>query len=306
MQIRHILSTGLAAAAPLLAAADSTSGAHNFNCGSGTPPPKIIAGLNNLRTAEGATLSAPATSRRSDESLSYASSLSIPIHLHAVTKVGSPMDPAVLHAQYLVIQDAYAQYGIHFVLEGMTRYEDDELSFFNSTRFYGAGDNDDRMWYIGHTRKGGYDTLNIWFYDDMEDGMNGVCTFPHDDDPESSLWRDGCHVLAGTMPGGDREFYNVGYTAVHEAGHWLGLLHPWGEEVGTCGGEDDLVDDTPAQSEPAFNCPVNPDSCPDHPGYDNAWNFMDYADDTCDGEQFFTHGQMIRMHNSYNTYRVGK
>ncbi|KXJ91532.1 hypothetical protein Micbo1qcDRAFT_225365 [Microdochium bolleyi] len=301
MQLRHIL--GMAAALPLMAAAETHgSGGHNFNCGAGTPPPQIINGLSNLRTAE-------ALATRSATTMDLEADIAIPLHLHAVTKVGHPADEDVLYKQYLVIRDTYAKYGIHFQLDGMTRYEDDALSFFNATRFYDhPGTNDDRMWYIGHTRKGGYDTLNIWFYDDMEDGMNGVCTFPHADDPQDSLWRDGCHVLAGTMPGGDREFYNVGYTAIHEAGHWLGLLHPWGMEKGSCSADDDdLVDDTPIQSDPSFNCPAgNADSCPMHPGFNNAWNFMDYSDDTCPGEQYFTPGQRTRMHHSYITYRLGK
>ncbi|KAJ1327560.1 Pregnancy-associated plasma protein-A [Microdochium nivale] len=302
MQLRHILGAAAAAALPLLAVADSHgSNGHNFNCGAGTPSSSIVQSLTNLRTAE-------TRAKRAATTMDYEADIVIPLHLHAVTRVGNPIDSDVMYQQYLVMQNAYAQYGIHFQLDGMTRYEDDNLSFFNATRFFDhPGTNDDRMWYVTHTRKGGYDTLNIWFYEDMEDGMNGVCTLPEEDFSQDSVWRDGCHVHMGTMPGGSREFYNVGFTAIHEAGHWLGLLHPWGMATGTCSqDDDDLVDDTPIQSDPSFNCPVKPDTCPLHPGFDNAWNFMDYSDDTCDGEQFFTPGQRTRMHHSYMAYRSGK
>ncbi len=38
--------------------------------------------------------------------------------------------------------------------------------------------------------------------------------------------------------------YNLGRTAVHEVGHWLNLLHIWGDDRGGCGSSDN-VDDTP-------------------------------------------------------------
>lgn len=38
---------------------------------------------------------------------------------------------------------------------------------------------------------------------------------------------DGCNVLAGSMPKAPLPVkgYNLGKTAVHEVGHWFGLLH---------------------------------------------------------------------------------
>src|SRR6476660_9614174 len=45
--------------------------------------------------------------------------------------------------------------------------------------------------------------------------------------------------------------YELGRTAVHEVGHWLGLKHVWGDA--DCG--DDLVDDTPPQRSYNIGCP---------------------------------------------------
>ena len=45
--------------------------------------------------------------------------------------------------------------------------------------------------------------------------------------PQSNWATDGCNVLAGSMPGSPVAVYGYdrGKTAVHEVGHWFGLLH---------------------------------------------------------------------------------
>ncbi|KAK7752561.1 hypothetical protein SLS62_005529 [Diatrype stigma] len=210
-----------------------------------------------------------------------------------------------MQAQFDVMNEAYEPYGIQFTLTSMDRVTDTTLANFNTTAFFQDPEADtSRASYLQATRQGAYNELNIWFYTNLEDGLNGVCTLPETNYQDSDLWRDGCHVAAGTMPGGDRQGYNVGFTAVHETGHWLGLLHPWGDTEGDCGGDGDRVNDTPAQSRPVFGCPSTPqNSCPGQQGVDNADNYMDYADDTCYDRQKFTIGQEIRMHSSYTQLR---
>lgn len=88
--------------------------------------------------------------------------------------------------------------------------------------------------------------------------------------------------------------YNKGRTIVHELGHYLGLLHPWGEDESSCGEmtNDDGLEDTPAINDPHFGCPSYPENSnmcdPDANGA-MFMNFMDYVDDAC--MAFFTDGQ---------------
>lgn len=64
-----------------------------------------------------------------------------------------------------------------------------------------------------------------------------------------------------------------GTDAVHEVGHWLGLLHTF---RGGCLGEGDYIDDTPA-SRVTTVCRTTLDSCPDRPGNDPVTNYMSYS-----------------------------
>ncbi|MCS7036332.1 MAG: M43 family zinc metalloprotease [Saprospiraceae bacterium] len=85
--------------------------------------------------------------------------------------------------------------------------------------------------------------------------------------------------------------YNLGRTATHEVGHWLNLVHIWGDA--TCG--DDQVADTPIAENANFGCPAFPrvTSCGNGPDGEMFMNYMDYVDDQC--MFMFTAGQKSRM-----------
>ena len=89
--------------------------------------------------------------------------------------------------------------------------------------------------------------------------------------------------------------YNLGKTAVHEVGHWLGLKHLWGEEY--CG--DDGVGDTPKQAGFNVECPSGISiSCNNGPDGDMYMNYMDYTSDAC--INMFTLGQKARIKVLFN------
>ena len=84
--------------------------------------------------------------------------------------------------------------------------------------------------------------------------------------------------------------YNLGRTATHEVGHWIGLRHINGD--GNC--QSDFVGDTPTQSALNYGCPAFPNvSCTNGPNGDMFMNYMDYVDDAC--MVMFSRGQKDRM-----------
>ena len=90
--------------------------------------------------------------------------------------------------------------------------------------------------------------------------------------------------------------YNMGRTAVHEVGHWLGLKHIWCDAA--CG--DDNVGDTPKQGSYTTGTPTRfRSSCSNAPLGDMYMNYMDFTDDKV--MNLFTHGQKDRMRALFNT-----
>lgn len=73
--------------------------------------------------------------------------------------------------------------------------------------------------------------------------------------------------------------YNLGGTAVHEVGHWFGLLHTFEGLSCLPGDPGDYIDDTPQEGTETAGCPAKKDSCPQIGGGDPVWNFMDYSSD---------------------------
>jgi hypothetical protein len=157
--------------------------------------------------------------------------------------------------------------------------------------------------YKAAIRKGSYDDLNLYFLSDLGRGLLGFCTFPQENITDLVRVRDGCVNLAGSMPGGETPRYNLGATAVHETGHWLGLFHTFSAN---CTGDGDFVKDTPFQSRPTSGCPLDnrPDTCPGQKGLDPITNYMDYSTDICMDE--FTKGQSHRMLKMFRQLRSGR
>ncbi|WNJ16327.1 M43 family zinc metalloprotease [Pontibacter sp. G13] len=81
--------------------------------------------------------------------------------------------------------------------------------------------------------------------------------------------------------------YNQGRTTTHEVGHWLGLLHTWGD--GNCS-VDDFCDDTPTTGGANYGCPTGVQSCG---STDMIENYMEYTDDVC--MNVYTNCQKTRM-----------
>lgn len=135
--------------------------------------------------------------------------------------------------------------------------------------------------------------LNIWVGDFGNDIAGQA--FP----PGSPRDRDGVMIdytnfgRTGTVVAP----YHLGRTLSHEVGHWLGLLHPWG--VNASCGNDDMIADTPNQSEVYFGCPITRSSCG---SVDNTENFMGYVNDACMAH--FSPGQKAKMRSTLLNQRT--
>jgi hypothetical protein len=145
-------------------------------------------------------------------------------------------------------------------------------------------------------RRGDAQTLNMYLNSGA--GYLGWAYYPSIVKDQRYDVLDGAVVHFDSLPGGKIRNYNLGHTATHEVGHWLGLAHTF---EGGCAGHGDHVEDTPAQTDPSWACPVGKDTCAS-PGADNIRNFMDYSYDSCFTE--FTAGQSDRAQKQWLHWRV--
>ena len=115
--------------------------------------------------------------------------------------------------------------------------------------------------------------------------------------------QDGVVVHYNSLPGGSLAPFNLGGTASHEVGHYLGLYHTFQGGCGTssCSTTGDLVCDTPAEASPTSGCPAGKNTCA-APGDDPIHNYMDYSSDACYTN--FTPGQDTRMNAIVTQYRA--
>jgi hypothetical protein len=219
----------------------------------------------------------------------------INVYVHVIrtsTGAGGPTTTQ-MNNQISVLNTAYAPWGWDFNVVG-TDYTNNSTWY---TATHGSTAERDMK---NALRQGTADDLNI-YYNNMGGGLLGWATFPSSYSSQPNM--DGVVVLSASLPGGNAAPYNLGDTATHEVGHWMGLYHTF---QGGCSGSGDGVSDTPAERSPAYGCPTGRDSCAGkrYPGLDPITNFMDYTDDSCMNR--FSAGQDARMDSMFTTYRYGK
>lgn len=134
--------------------------------------------------------------------------------------------------------------------------------------------------------------MNVWILSDIQNSsvgsLLGYAQFPSSsglsglNDNAGSANTDGIAVIASSVgstanPNPAGGVYARGRTLTHEAGHFFGLRHIWGD--GDCS-VDDYCDDTPNASGSTSGCPSGKDTCTTA-GVDMIENYMDYSNDTC-------------------------
>jgi Pregnancy-associated plasma protein-A len=149
--------------------------------------------------------------------------------------------------------------------------------------------------------------LNIWVVPQLKSAPAGSAFLGYAAFPGGAANVDGVVIIT---PGfGDKTIfnyplisnaYNRGRTAVHEVGHWLNLIHIWGDAV--CG--NDGVNDTPIHDSANYGCPSYPlnSNCGGVMHSQMTMNYMDYVNDDC--MLMFTNDQKIRSIATLTTTRA--
>ncbi|MCJ1386065.1 hypothetical protein MMC17_009190 [Xylographa soralifera] len=252
-------------------------------CGTGPPGPHLIA--THLNLSNPLTASRLRTRRTVPK---Y--TVNTYFHIVSTTDAQRLVTPAMVASQFNALQAAYASSALAFALRNVS---------YSVNNAWATDAADAAM--KAALRQGNYSALNIYFQTNLSSStasaspassqLLGYCTLPANvtyapcaacppaEFPAADYAADGCNVLAGSMPGGAVYGYSMGKTAVHEVGHWFGLLHTF--QDGSCAAADpgDYIADTPQQSTATSGCPVGKDSCPNEPGLDAVANYMDYSDD---------------------------
>ncbi|MCK8493952.1 M43 family zinc metalloprotease [Spirosoma sp. RP8] len=144
--------------------------------------------------------------------------------------------------------------------------------------------------------------LNIWVTT-LQNNYLGYTQFPTEADTlkglpgESDEFVDGSIIdyryfgrKTGTVTSAS---YSLGRTATHEIGHWLGLIHTWGDGDGCA---EDYVADTPPTkaANQTTQCRTTYSTCFNGiQTRDLTEDYMDYSPDAC--MNLFTQGQVSRM-----------
>ena len=258
-----------------------------------SPDPDLRADRHPTTTSTTRTTTASPSARSTGTTLT-----TIRVFVHVLrTSSGGGVGTPRIKRQITILSGAYAGDQSKAAAWSPFRFALADIDRTTNARWYRMDEGTVAETHAKHAlHRGNADDLNLYI------GMNrsgslGWGTQPAAYDRERFM--DGVVIRRNTMAGGSRGHYSAGDAAVHETGHWLGLLHTF---AGRCGSRGDLVADTPREAKPSYTCPVRRNTCA-APGRDPVHNFMDYSYDSCMNQ--FTAGQVSRMRAQWSVFRAG-
>jgi len=251
-------------------------GVDRRTCGTVTPPPTVLESVQE----ELDRFKATSPIQRDIVNVQVAFHV-----IHSLSGNGNISD-LMINNQINVLNEAYEQYNIIFTLSSIDRTAND--NWFSDMESY-------EQQYKQQLNIDPAHHLNI--YTGNMPGLLGWSYMPYS--WSESYYMHGVCLSYTCLPGGTYP-YNLGKTASHEVGHYLGLLHTFDNG---CNAPGDYVNDTPYQDDGnnIYTCNPNLDTCPNQLGSDPVHNYMNYVDDACLTE--FTNGQSERMDEMIAQYR---
>ena len=178
---------------------------------------------------------------------------------------------------------------IRFVLKGVERIINDDWFVVSSV-------SDNLLPISLSLRKGDCSTMNV--YTGSITDFGGFAEFP------ITCYNFGASIdmvfldykyVASAL---DTDSAQLGDLLIHEAGHWVGLEHPF---EGGCSQTNDNVDDTPPQLMVDDECSIGSDTC-EGGGVESIHNYMAYTAYCCFYR--FTPDQIIYAHSQLDEYRL--
>ncbi len=274
-------------------------------CGLATPDFTALSQLTTTSTfARGGVVREPSSSDTPDEVPASAQGkggpsfrATVDVYFHIVTdgSLGAVTD-ADVQRQIQVVNMGFGGFeggtdtGLRFRLAGIDRTD-------NAAWFYaGPGSPDERAMKKA-LHKGDAGDANI--YSTTAGAFLGWSYFPSE--YKTHPYIDGVVIDWASMYKTSTVYegrYDLGKTATHELGHWVGLYHTF---QGGCNNFGDYVEDTPAELTPTSGCPAGKDTCSE-PGLDPIHNYMDYSYDSCYDQ--FTPGQTARAQDQWLFFRA--
>lgn len=240
---------------------------------------QIDAKMREFRAANEAFRTTPGTIR-------------IPIQfIHIVNGTEGQIEPKTREGQVEVLNTAFAPHRIEFT------YSENDVKVKDHAAWF-------RMGHGSAAERAAKKALqvdpeaNLNFYTTNGGGLLGWATFPSELEGDPEL--DGVVVVYSSLPNVADPPYNLGETATHEIGHWLGLFHTF---QGGCDGHGDHVGDTVPHSGPNFG---KPEKGKRHNACDPSkkapiHNYMNYVDD--DWMDRFSDEQVTRMREMVAAFR---